>query len=104
LNLFQGQIINWDIQEGDEGMFIRLFTGNLRVLGEDAAYQELFGKKGKGAKKCRKFGKSAEKRVKRIEDARNPQRGEAIELRNLLSGLSEYLLGLQGRLGALCDD
>lgn len=107
LNLFQGQLLNWDIYDEDGQTFIRLFTGGGALPAEHAAFQDLLAKKRakeKGAKCGTKIGKSAKKRAQRLEVWKNPQRFESSELRNLVSNLSQYLLSLQARLEALPGD
>lgn len=107
LNLFQGQLLNWDIQEYDGQTFMRVYTGGGLLPDDQAAFQDILArKKGrKGRTKCRtKIRKLDEAREARLEGARNPQRLENTELRELVSGLSQYLLGLQQRLEALPGD
>jgi hypothetical protein len=107
LNLFQGQLLNWDIYEDEGQTFIRLFTGGGALPAEHAAFQDLLARKRakeKGAKCGTKIGKSAKERARRLEAWKNPARFESTELRNLVSNLSQYLLALQARLSALPGD
>ena len=103
LNLFQGQLLNWDIHSYDGQTFIRVYTGGGSLPEDEAAFQDILAEKAgkKGRLKCRtKIRKLDTAREAKIEAGRNPQRFESSELRNLVSNLSQYLLGLQERLGA----
>jgi bifunctional DNA-binding transcriptional regulator/antitoxin component of YhaV-PrlF toxin-antitoxin module len=107
LNLFQGQLLNWDIHDYDGQTFIRVYTGGGAVPDDQAAFQDLLVKKKgrKGRVKCRtKIRKLDTERESKIEAGRNPQRFESSELRSLVSNLSQYLHGLQQRLEALPGD
>lgn len=105
LNLFQGQLLNFDLVEIEGEVFIRVFTGQAMDPTERAAFQEIYGRK-KGqprGKICRrKIGKSAGKRelrLSRIEDIRQGLvPSTASELQEIISNLSGYLLSLQSRL------
>lgn len=106
LNLFQGQLLNWDIHDYEGQTFIRVYTGGGSVPDDEVAFHDILAKKKgrKGRAKCRtKIQKLDEKRAKRIEGSRN-QATENTELRNLVSNLSQYLLILQARLEALPGD
>jgi len=107
LNLFEGQLLNWDIHDYDGQTFIRVYTGGGSLPDDQAAFQDLLVKKKgrKGRTRCRtKIRKLDTARDSRIEAGQNPQRFESYELRNLVSNLSQYLLGLQQRLEALPGD
>lgn len=93
--------MNWDIHEYDGQTFMRIYTGGGSLPEDQAAFQDLLvRKKGrKGRTRCRtKIRKLDVVREARIEAGKNPQRTEGTELKNLVSNLSQYLLGLQKRL------
>jgi len=102
LNLFQGQLLNWDIAGALEGEpFIRLWTGSCANPEDFAAFQEVFGKKKrpKGEKKCRsKIRKLEGKRASRVEAANPVMDTELTEFKEIVSDLSQFLLSLQQRL------
>jgi bifunctional DNA-binding transcriptional regulator/antitoxin component of YhaV-PrlF toxin-antitoxin module len=107
LNLFQGQLLNWDIHDFEGQTFIRVYTGGGSLPEDEVAFHDILArKKGKkGRIRCRtKIRKLDMARDARMEAARNPQRFESSELSNLVSNLSQYLLGLQERLRALPGD
>ena len=99
LNLYVGQLLNWDIVSTPEGeTFIRVYTGSCATPEDFAAFQELFGKKKgqRGKRKCRgKIRKLEEKRASKIAEGRPVTGIELIELREEISGLSQFLLNLQ---------
>jgi bifunctional DNA-binding transcriptional regulator/antitoxin component of YhaV-PrlF toxin-antitoxin module len=108
LNLYEGQLLNFDLVESEEQVFIRIYTGAAADPEEMAAFKELFGKKKskeRQAKCGRKFRKSdarRESRARRIEDMRKGLvPSTSIELQQILSSTSEYLLALQMRLKSL---
>ena len=101
LNLFQGQLLNWDIYDEDGQTFIRLFTGGGALPVEHAAFQDLMAKKKakeRGSKCGRKIRKLEEKRSHRVGVGRPVEGSELTTLREIVSDLSQYLLNLQGWL------
>jgi len=105
LNLYQGQLLNFDLVEVEDQVFIRVFTGLAVDSGEQAAFQEVFARrkrKEKGQKCGTKIRKSVglkESRAKRVEGVRlGLVPSTATELREIISNLSGYLLSLQNRL------
>lgn len=107
LNLYVGQLLNWDIVSTPEGeTFIRVYTGSCANPEDFAAFQEAFAKKKgrKGERKCRgKIRKLEDKRRSRVEIANPVKTTELIEFKEIVSGLSQFLLSLQGRLNRLPD-
>lgn len=108
LNLYEGQLLNFDLVESEEQVFIRIYTGAAADPEEMAAFKELFGKKKRKEKqakcgtKIRKSDARRESRVRRIEDIRKGLvPSTSTELQEILSNLSEYLLGMQNRLRSL---
>ena len=101
LNLFQGQLLNWEIYEDGGQTFIRLFSGGGVLPDDHAAFQDLLTKKKtkeKGAKCGTKIGKLEAKRRLRVEEE-NPVRGtELTALKEMVSEFSQFLLSLQARL------
>ena len=105
LNLYQGQLLNFDLVEIEDQVFIRIFTGLAVDPEERAAFQEIFGarkRKEKGRKCGRKIRKSdglREKRGKLVEDIkRGLVPSTSSELQEIISNLSGYLLSLGNRL------
>jgi bifunctional DNA-binding transcriptional regulator/antitoxin component of YhaV-PrlF toxin-antitoxin module len=105
LNLYLGQLLNFDLVEQDGEVFIRMFTGSVVDPEERAAFQEVFArKKGKGkrvkcAGKIRKSEAQRESRALRLVDLRKGlEPSTATELKEIISNLSAYLLSLQARL------
>jgi hypothetical protein len=108
LNLYEGQLLNFDLVEIEGQLFIRVFTGLAVDPGERAAFQEVFAsrkRKEKGQKCGAKIRKSEPKRAQREKRIEDIKRGlvpsTATELREILSNLSGYLLSLQSRLSSL---
>ena len=111
LNLYQGQLLNFDLVELEDQVFIRVFTGLAVDPGEQAAFQEIFARrkrKEKGlkcGKRIRKSDSLRESREKRVEDVR---RGlvpsTSTELQEIISNLSGYLLSLGNRLRSSPDE
>jgi hypothetical protein len=101
LNLFQGQLLNWEVVADEGQVFVMVFSGICPNKEEQAAFQELLSR-GKAQKRRRKCGgkirKLDEERKRREELARVPGNSEVSELKSLVSDLSQYLLGLQRRL------
>lgn len=111
LNLYQGQLLNFDLVEQEGQVFIRIFTGLAADPEERAAFQEVFArKKGKGkrvkcAGKIRKSEAQRESRALRLEELRKGLAPSTVtELKELISNLSAYLLGLQARLSGSPGD
>jgi AbrB family looped-hinge helix DNA binding protein len=108
LNLYEGQLLNFDVVDHEEQLFIRVYTGAAADPEEMAAFKELFGKKkrkekqAKCGRKIRKSDARRESRELRIEDIRKGLvPSTATELQDLLSNLSQYVLALQSRLSSL---
>lgn len=108
LNLYEGQLLNFDLVDHEEQVFIRIYTGAAADPEEMAAFKELFGKKKRKEKqakcgsKIRKSDDKRELRAKRIEDIRKGLvPSTSTELQEILSNLSGYLLSLQKRLSSL---
>lgn len=108
LNLYEGQLLNFDLVESEEQVFIRIYTGAAADPEEMAAFKELFGKKKRKEKqakcgaKIRKSEARIDLRAKRVEDIRKGLvPSTATELQDLLSNLSQYVLALQSRLSSL---
>lgn len=104
LNLFEGQLLNFDLVDCEEQVFIRVYTGAAVDPGEMAAFKELFSRKRrkeKGAKcgaKIRKLDAAKKARERRIEAQAGEAPSTSTELQELISNLSGYLLSLQNRL------
>jgi AbrB family looped-hinge helix DNA binding protein len=111
LNLYEGQLLNFDVVDHEEQLFIRVYTGAAADPEEMAAFKELFGKKKRKEKqakcgaKIRKSDAQRESREIRIEDVRlGLVPSTSTELQEILSNLSGYLLSLQNRLRTLPGD
>jgi bifunctional DNA-binding transcriptional regulator/antitoxin component of YhaV-PrlF toxin-antitoxin module len=101
LNLYQGQLLNFDLAEIEGELFIRMYTGLAVDPGEAAAFQDVLAakkRKEKGQKCGRKIRKLEEKRSRRAGAARAVVGSELTTLREIVSDLSQYLLTLQERL------
>ncbi len=105
LNLFVGQLLNWDLVEDFEHgqVFIRIYTGGAPSAETVAFRAELMRKRRKESRrkcapKSRKSANSAS-----LQEAAARERGRRenwgnIELQQTVSELSAYLQGLQTRL------
>jgi bifunctional DNA-binding transcriptional regulator/antitoxin component of YhaV-PrlF toxin-antitoxin module len=105
LNLFMGQAVNWEVDH--ERGVITIFTGSGVFPGvEMAAFQDAMTRKlrhERGQKCGRKIRKSAkkEKKLRELVDRSRAWRERssgATELQEVLSQVSQYLLGVQERL------
>ena len=105
LNLFEGQLLNFDVVELEGQVFMRIFTGASPDPAEMAAFKDLMARKNREVRKQRcgsKIRKSddlKEKRAARLADqASGGVASIAGELKAMVSDLSQYLLTLQARL------
>ena len=103
MNLYEGQLLNFDLVEIEGQLFIRVYTGAAVHPQEMAAFKEILARrkgKARGAKCARKFRKS--ERIRELQErgkkARADLRSGVIELQEILSSLCQYSLGLQERL------
>ena len=101
LNLFQGQLLNWDITTLEGETFIRLYTGSGSIPEDHAAFQDLLAvkKRRERSSKCgTKIGKLEAKRKSRVEEAEPLRNTELTTFKEIVSDLSQFLLNLQVRL------
>jgi bifunctional DNA-binding transcriptional regulator/antitoxin component of YhaV-PrlF toxin-antitoxin module len=112
LNLFEGQLLNFDLVEDLEAgqSFIRVYTGAAPVA-DLVAFREAMAtreRKGKRGHKCaRKSGKSdVQKTLRDLEkkSKRAREHSENTELEQVLSDLCDYSRLLQARLRAVRGD
>ena len=109
MNLYEGQLLNFDLVEIEGQLFIRVYTGSAAHPDEMAAFKELLARKrgkGRGAKCARKFRKSDQIKElrERSKSWRSPTRSAASELQEILSSLCQFSLGLQERLRPQLDE
>jgi bifunctional DNA-binding transcriptional regulator/antitoxin component of YhaV-PrlF toxin-antitoxin module len=111
LNLYEGQLLNFDLVESEEQVFIRIYTGAAADPEEMAAFKELFGKKKRKERQAKcgtKFRKSDARRESRARRIKDIHKGlvpsTSTELQQILASTSEYLLALQMRLKSLPGD
>lgn len=100
LNLFQGQLLNWEVVD-EEGFFhIKIWSGLCPTAEDKTAYDEFLYKKERQLRrsKCaKKIGKLEEKRSLKLREEREGT-GSRSELKSLVSEFSQYLLSLQEKL------
>lgn len=106
MNLYVGQLLCFDlVEDSAEGFpYVRIYTNISVARLDECAMQEASAKRRRKERqqRCgRKIGKSdgrMQSRNRRMSAIKDGQFMESSELRELVSGLSAYLVGLQARL------
>jgi len=114
LNLYEGQVLNWDlVQDTAEGFtYIRVYTGSYATRLDQLACQEARARAERKARKkrtprARKIRKSEarmESRGQRLEMIKSSNLYDAGELQEIIGGMVEYLQGLAGRIKREIDE
>lgn len=104
LNLFIGQLLNFDLVREESGYVVRVLFGTMATEEDMGAWKETGARRERkrlqhrSGSKIRKSDTQKMLRGRRIEGIRQPSFLEATELKGIISNLSQYLLALQARL------